>query len=156
MERYHISKRNSGKYGLLGQYGWLPVYKDGVRYAKVFNTYAEAQAYLREMNAEAKAKKEAEKAQKDELKAKVARFMEDNGITAEMKKKAEESLLEDQGDGTAIVHRLFKTATGKNARIEWNNGFTLRSRNCVTLYVDGVTIFTSGRIEKVVEYIITH
>lgn len=158
-ENYRAMQRKSGKYGLFSfKYGfWYTIRKDdGKDYVKTFATYSEAVKFCSEKEAEEKEARKAKKAEEAELKANVAKFMKDNGITPEMKKAAKDSLLEDQGDGTAIVHRLFKTATGKNARIEWNNGFTRRSFTCVTLYVDGEVIFTSGHIEKVIAYIITH
>ena len=48
-------------------------------------------------------------------------------------------------------------ASGKDAWIEWNNGYTQRSLKCVALYVAGIgLLFTSGTIDKVIEYIATH
>jgi hypothetical protein len=156
-ERYHAMKRKSGKFGLLGKYGWYTIQKDdGKWYVKTFATYTEAVKFCSAKEAEEKAARAAKKAEEAELKAKVEKFMADNGITAEMKEEARNSFLVDQGDGTAIIKREFKTATGKRATIAWNNGFTKRSWSCVTLYVDGETIFTSGHIERVVGYIITH
>lgn len=156
-EKYHAVQRKSGKYGLHGKYGWYEEENAAGEWkVKVFATYMEAVKFAGMKRDEEMAQRKAKSAEKAELKAKVAKFMADNGITPEMKKEAKDSLLEDQGDGTAIVHRHFKTATGKNARIEWNNGFTRRSFTCVTLYVDGEVIFTSGHIEKVIAYIITH
>lgn len=47
------------------------------------------------------------------------------------------------------------TARGKKWVFSGNNGFTNRSRYCGDLYIEGEgTIFTSGRIDKVFEYIL--
>ena len=47
------------------------------------------------------------------------------------------------------------TANKKKYIWEGNNGYTERSRYCGSLYIEGMgTVFTSGRIEKVVEYLI--
>lgn len=47
------------------------------------------------------------------------------------------------------------TANNKKYIWEGNSGYTERSRYCGSLYIEGVgTIFTSGRIEKAVEYLI--
>lgn len=47
------------------------------------------------------------------------------------------------------------TANGKKYIWEGNNGYSARSRYCGSLYIEGEgTVFTSGRIEKVVEYLI--
>ena len=63
----------------------------------------------------------------------------------------------DNGDGTCTIRRNFKMASGKDAWIEWNNGYTMRSWNCVSLYVAGEgCLFTSGTIDTVIEYIATH
>lgn len=46
------------------------------------------------------------------------------------------------------------TKSGKKFVWEGNNGYTMRSRYCGSLYVEGVgTVFTSGTIAKVAEYI---
>ena len=49
------------------------------------------------------------------------------------------------------------TKSGKKFVWEGNNGFTERSRYCGSLYIEGVgTVFTSGTIAKVAEYIINN
>jgi lysyl-tRNA synthetase class I len=49
------------------------------------------------------------------------------------------------------------TANGKKWFLERNNGWTQRSRYCGTLYIQDVgTVFTSGRLDKVFEYILTN
>ena len=49
-----------------------------------------------------------------------------------------------------------KTASGKKYYYVMNNGMEIRSRYCGTLYIDGKCKFTSGRIGKVIEYIINN
>ena len=47
--------------------------------------------------------------------------------------------------------------TANNKKYVWqgNNGYCERSRYCGSLYIEGMgTVFTSGRIEKAVEYLI--
>ena len=47
------------------------------------------------------------------------------------------------------------TASGKKWVFTGNNGFTDRSRYCGDLYIEGEgTVFTSGRIDKVFDYIL--
>ena len=47
------------------------------------------------------------------------------------------------------------TAGGRKWVMEGNNGWTERSRYCGTLYIEGEgTVFTSGRLDKVFEYIL--
>ena len=47
------------------------------------------------------------------------------------------------------------TANNKKYIWEGNSGYTERSRYCGSLYIEGMgTVFTSGRIEKAVEYLI--
>lgn len=49
------------------------------------------------------------------------------------------------------------TASGKRFVWDGNNGWTIRSRYCGSLYIEGVgTVFTSGTIAKAVEYIINN
>lgn len=49
------------------------------------------------------------------------------------------------------------TAGGKKWILEGNNGWTERSRYCGTLFIEGEgTIFTSGRFDKVFDYILTN
>lgn len=48
------------------------------------------------------------------------------------------------------------TASGKNWVLYLNNGITVRSRYCGTLNIDGETIFTSGKLDKVFEYIMNN
>ena len=48
------------------------------------------------------------------------------------------------------------TATGKKWVLYRNNGFTTRSINCGTLYIDGECIFTSGTIAKAFDYIVNN
>ena len=49
------------------------------------------------------------------------------------------------------------TKSGKKFVWEGNNGVTERSRYCGSLYIEGVgTVFTSGTIAKVAEYIINN
>ena len=45
--------------------------------------------------------------------------------------------------------------TPQGKRVVWygNRGYTIRSRYCGTLVIDGKTIFTSGKISKCFEYI---
>lgn len=155
-ERYTPTKRPSGKFALLGKYGLFKVRENGVLLCKTFDTYAEAVKFIAEKKAEEKAEQTAKKAVKQQLAAKVEKFMADNEITAAMKKEATDSFMTVQRDGKALIQREFHTATGKRAVIEWNCGMTKRSWNCVSLYVDGETIFTSGHIETVVAYIVTH
>jgi len=50
-----------------------------------------------------------------------------------------------------------KTTSGKKYEYIMNcYGVTERSRYCGTLYIDGKCKFTSGKIEKVIEYIINN
>lgn len=46
------------------------------------------------------------------------------------------------------------TAGGKKWILYGNNGWTERSRYCGTLTIDGKAIFTSGRLDKVFDYIL--
>ena len=47
------------------------------------------------------------------------------------------------------------TASGKKYIWDGNHGYTERSRYCGSLWIEGVgTVFTSGTIEKAVEYIL--
>ena len=47
------------------------------------------------------------------------------------------------------------TASGKKWELYMNNGYTTRSLYCGTLYIEGIgCVFTSGRIDKVFEYIL--
>ena len=47
------------------------------------------------------------------------------------------------------------TASGKRWTLDANHGWTERSRYCGTLWIEGEgTIFTSGRIDKVFDYIL--
>ena len=47
------------------------------------------------------------------------------------------------------------TASGKKWTLDANNGWTERSRYCGTLWIEGEgTIFTSGRLDKVFDYIL--
>lgn len=49
------------------------------------------------------------------------------------------------------------TPNGKKWILYMNNGYTLRSRTCGTLAIEGEgTIFTSGTLAKAFEYILTH
>lgn len=48
------------------------------------------------------------------------------------------------------------TPNGKKWVLEMNNGMEERSRYCGTLWIDGEAIFTSGRIEKAMEYILNN
>lgn len=49
------------------------------------------------------------------------------------------------------------TKSGKKFVWEGNNGFTMRSRYCGSLYIEGIgTVFTSGTIAKATEYIINN
>lgn len=49
------------------------------------------------------------------------------------------------------------TANGKKWMLEGNNGFTERSRYCGTLWIEGTgTVFTSGRLDKVFDYILNN
>ena len=48
-------------------------------------------------------------------------------------------------DGITLEGRYYGvTPNGKRFGIVGNNGFTIRSRHCFTLYINGETIFTSG------------
>lgn len=51
---------------------------------------------------------------------------------------------------------LIRGVTPNGKKITWigNNGITERSRYCGTLTIDGVTIFTSGTVVKIFEYIL--
>jgi len=149
-ERYMIVKRKSGKYGLLGKHGWYEVPRpDGNGWGvKVFAEYKKAVEFRAAKHNEEIEQRKINKAEKEELKKKVENFIRENDLV--------QAFLEDHGDGTMTIHRSFKTASGANACIEWNNGWTKRSLKCVTLYVGGVCMFTSGTLETVVEYILTH
>lgn len=47
------------------------------------------------------------------------------------------------------------TASGKKWELEGNNGWTERSRFCGRLWIEGKgTVFTSGRLDKVFDYIL--
>jgi hypothetical protein len=47
------------------------------------------------------------------------------------------------------------TASGKKYIWDGNNGYTERSRYCGSLWIEGVgTVFTSGAIDKAVEYLL--
>lgn len=47
------------------------------------------------------------------------------------------------------------TASGKKWMLEANHGWTARSRYCGSLWVEGEgTVFTSGRLDKVFDYIL--
>ena len=47
------------------------------------------------------------------------------------------------------------TVSGKKWTLYRNHGFTSRSLHCGTLYVEGTgTVFTSGRLDKVFDYIL--
>lgn len=47
------------------------------------------------------------------------------------------------------------TASGKKWLLERNNGWTERSRHCGSLWIEGEgMVFTSGRIDKVFDYIL--
>lgn len=49
------------------------------------------------------------------------------------------------------------TVSGKRWMLDGNNGWTNRSRYCGTLYIEGEgTIFTSGRLDRAFDYILTH
>lgn len=49
------------------------------------------------------------------------------------------------------------TVSGKRWMLDGNNGWTTRSRYCGTLYIEGEgTIFTSGRLDRAFDYILTH
>lgn len=49
------------------------------------------------------------------------------------------------------------TASGKKWVLYGNDGLTRRSRYCGTLYIEDVgTVFTSGRLEKVFDYILNN
>ncbi len=49
------------------------------------------------------------------------------------------------------------TASGKGWTLYGNCGATLRSRYCGTLYIEGIgCVFTSGRLEKVFDYILNN
>lgn len=49
------------------------------------------------------------------------------------------------------------TASGKRWMLEGNNGWTNRSRYCGTLYIEGGgCIFTSGRLDRVFDYILNN
>ena len=49
------------------------------------------------------------------------------------------------------------TASGKKYVWDGNNGFTVRSRYCGSLWIEGIgTVFTSGTITKAVEYLINN
>ncbi len=149
-ERYMIVKRASGKYGLLGKHGWYEVPRpDGNGWGvKVFAEYSKAVEFRAAKHNEEIEQRKINKAEKEELKKKVEKFIRDNDLV--------QDFLEDHGDGTMTIHRSFKTASGKNACIEWNNGCTERSLHCVTLFIAGTCMFTSGTLETVVEYILTH
>ena len=49
------------------------------------------------------------------------------------------------------------TADGKKWVLEANHGWTERSRYCGTLWIEGIgTVFTSGRLDKVFDYILNN
>lgn len=49
------------------------------------------------------------------------------------------------------------TANGKKWTLDMNHGWTERSRYCGTLWIEGEgTVFTSGRLDKVFDYILNN
>lgn len=49
------------------------------------------------------------------------------------------------------------TASGKKWMLEANHGWTARSRYCGSLWIEGEgTVFTSGRLDKVFDYILNN
>ena len=70
----------------------------------------------------------------------------------------------EHGEKTLSMHYIQRgsrcdgvTVSGKKWIYEGNNGFTSRSRYCGSLYIEGEgTIFTSGRIDKVFDYVLSN
>lgn len=70
----------------------------------------------------------------------------------------------EHGEKALAMHFIQKgcdfegvTANGKKWMLERNNGFTNRSRYCGTLWIEGTgTVFTSGRLDKVFDYILNN
>ena len=55
------------------------------------------------------------------------------------------------------ISKVGYTTNGLHYNIYWNNGFTDRSRHCYTMNIEGRgTVFTSGTLETVAEYIINN
>lgn len=77
---------------------------------------------------------------------------------AEMKKeiKAKAKEMADEIKKSGGLMKYGKTPSGKHYVFYGNDGMTKRSRYCYTLRVDGETVFTSGEIETVIHYILTH
>lgn len=153
-ERYMIVKRNSGKYGLLGKHGWYEVPRpDGNGWGvKVFAEYRKAVEFRAAKHNEELEQRKAKKAAKEETEKIVEEFKKREEIKALL-----DEFCHNNGDGTCTIRRDFHMASGKKACIEWNNGYTMRSWNCVSLYVEGEgCLFTSGTIETVMRYIATH
>ena len=151
-ERYTINQRRSGKWGMLGKSGWYEVPRpDGNGWGvKVFATRKEAIAFWAAKRDEEMEQRKVKRAEK-EAKQKT---VEDFKNRAEIKQLFDE-ICHDNGNGTVTVHRYFKTASGAQARLEFNNGWTERSLKCFTLFIDGVCMFTSGTIQAVFEYAAT-
>lgn len=70
----------------------------------------------------------------------------------------------EHGEKALAMHFIQKghtyegvTASGKKWILEGNNGWTERSRYCGSLYIQGIgTVFTSGRLDKVFDYILNN
>ena len=150
-ESYSINQRRSGKWGLLGKSGWYMVQNaEGKWGVKVFAERKDAIAFWSAKCAEEMEQRKEKRAEKEA----VQKIVEDFKRREEIKQLIED-FCHDNGDGTCTVKRSLKTASGKTGFIEWNNGFTQRSWKCVALYIGGVCMFTSGTIDKVIEYIAT-
>lgn len=59
---------------------------------------------------------------------------------------------------TTIINEGYRvrgvTASGRPWTLEYNNGWTIRSQTCGTLYIDGKFVFSSGRLSRALEYIL--
>ena len=75
-----------------------------------------------------------------------------------------EKVFIEHGEKALAMHFVQKghsfegvTANGKKWMLEGNNGWTERSRYCGTLWIEGTgTVFTSGRLDKVFDYILNN
>lgn len=152
MHSYNIVRRASGRYALNShRQPWVWYYTEDGK-VKTFATWSEARDFYREQAEACRAERAAKKAAKEATQKKVEEFK----TRAEIKALID-AFCHNNGDGTCTIKRNFKMASGKDAWIEWNNGYTTRSWKCVALYVAGVgLLFTSGTIDRVIEYIATH
>lgn len=82
----------------------------------------------------------------NKLREKLFKIAEKNGEKALVL-----TLVQDGNSATGV------TANGKKFIWYANNGYSIRSRYCGSLYIEGVgTIFTSGTVAKAFEYILNN